>query len=112
MIKTTLRVKDDLWQEIVFVAEKNNVSINKLINDILKYYIDKYESRILNDEDIVEFKINKLEEQLNYLKGKNYYITRLLEQLFVNSGFASNIKVSENKLLNDFQKSIKDKYEK
>lgn len=112
MKKLTVRVSDELWENLELISYKNKISANKLICNILEYYkntIDIFDEIKKND---INIKLNNIEQLLKYIKGKNLYLTNLLEQIFANSGFAKNISIDNDKVFKDFQKKFNNNFEK
>lgn len=112
--RRTIRLSPFVDNELIAIAKKNNITVNKLVSEIIMYHINELDkinnvsnvSVILNNLDNIQNDINELNKRYNWLNS-------LTKQIFINSGFAKNREASEDFAYNEFvNKRSKDKYEK
>lgn len=90
-IRKTIRISESLYNKLNILAKENNMSVNKIISNILNYYIDSFNVdemnnrfvEVLNNLQIINKKIEKLDGKLN----NQFDISK---QIFLNSGFQKN----------------------
>ena len=111
--RRTIRLSPILDNELNMIAEKNKVTVNKLIADLIKYYIndlDKTDSA--NNILLILKNLENLQNDVNDLQKKYAWLNSLTKQIFVNSGFVRNRDIDTDQVYNDFVKNrYKNKYE-
>ena len=112
--RRTIRLSPFVDKELLAVANKNNISANKLVSEIIMYYINELDR--LNNVSNVATILNSLENlqnNVNDLQKKYNWLNTLTKQIFINSGFARNRDEKEDAAFQDFlDKKYKNKYEK
>ena len=102
-IRKTLRIPKVFDEELTKIAKENKMTFNALIINILYSYMNNFNH--LNEMAIISKKLDKLEEQASKNEKKLKWQTKLLTQLFVNSGFPRNRTMKEDKAYNDLMKN-------
>lgn len=101
--RRTIRLSPFIDEELKIIAHKNNMTVNSLVAEIIKYHINDLDkinninnvSTIINNLDNIDKKIEDLQKKYNWLNS-------LTKQIFVNSGFAKNRKLNDDTAFQDF----------
>ena len=111
--RRTIRLSPFVDEELIAIANKNNISVNKLVSEIIIYHINELDkvnnvsnvATILNNLEVIQNNINDLQKKYNWLNA-------LTKQIFINSGFARNRESKDDTTFNDFVNNrYKNKYE-
>lgn len=111
--RRTIRLSPFVDEELIAIANKNNISVNKLVSEIIIYHINELDkvnnvsnvATILNNLEVIQSNINDLQKKYNWLNA-------LTKQIFINSGFARNREAKDDTTFNDFVNNrYKNKYE-
>ena len=111
--RRTIRLSPFVDEELIAIANKNNISVNKLVSEIIIYHINELDkvnnvsnvATILNNLEVIQNNINDLQKKYNWLNA-------LTKQIFINSGFARNRDAKDDTTFNDFVNNrYKNKYE-
>jgi len=111
--RRTIRLSPFVDEELIAIANKNNISVNKLVSEIIIYHINELDkvnnvsnvATILNNLEVIQNNINDLQKKYNWLNA-------LTKQIFINSGFARNREAKDDTTFNDFVSNrYKNKYE-
>lgn len=111
--RRTIRLSPFVDEELIAIANKNNISVNKLVSEIIIYHINELDkvnnvsnvATILNNLEVIQNNINDLQKKYNWLNA-------LTKQIFINSGFARNREAKDDTTFNDFVNNrYKNKYE-
>lgn len=111
--RRTIRLSPFVDEELIAIANKNNISVNKLVSEIIIYHINELDKvnnvsnvgTILNNLEVIQNNINDLQKKYNWLNA-------LTKQIFINSGFARNREAKDDTTFNDFVNNrYKNKYE-
>lgn len=111
--RRTIRLSPFVDEELIAIANKNNMSVNKLVSEIIIYHINELDkvnnvsnvATILNNLEVIQNNINDLQKKYNWLNA-------LTKQIFINSGFARNREAKDDTTFNDFVNNrYKNKYE-
>ena len=109
--RRTIRLSNFVDNELVAIAEKNNVNVNKLISEIILYHIDELGkvNNVANVSTILN-KLDLLEKDMEFFKQKYYWINALLKQMFVNEGYRKNNDSSDPMYQEFVNKIFKNRY--
>lgn len=104
-IRRTLRIPETIYNKINIISEENNLSVNQLINEILKYNTDNYE-KLRNEKDnkILDF-MEQVNSKIDILDRKINWQTDISKQIFLNSGFRINRSEKEDEIYQEFKNS-------
>ena len=111
--KRTIRLSPIIDSELSIIAEKNNISVNKLITELIMYHINELD-KVNNKSDLSMLleKLEKLQSDMEDFKKKYHWLNALVKQIFVNSGFRLNRNLKDDQVFNEFVNSrYKEKYE-
>lgn len=111
--RRTIRLPHFVDNELLVVAEKNNITVNKLVADIISYHINELD-RIdnVNNVSAILDKLETIQNDMEDFKKKYHWLNALVKQIFVNSGFRMNRNLKEDPVFNEFVNSNhKEKYE-
>lgn len=112
--RRTIRLSPFVDEELLAIANKNNISVNKLVSEIIMYHINELD-RINNVSNVATIlnSLENLQNNINDLQKKCNWLNTLTKQIFINSGFARNRDEREDSTFQDFvDKKYKNKYEK
>lgn len=112
--RRTIRLSPFVDNELFAIANKNNISVNKLVSDIIMYHINELD-RVNNVSNVTTIlnNLENLQNSVNDLQRKYNWLNALTKQIFLNSGFARNRDEREDNTFQDFiNKKYKNKYEK
>ncbi len=111
--RRTIRLSPFVDSELVAIAEKNNITVNKLVSELIAYHINELDK--VNNVGNVATILNKLESLQNDMddfKKKYHWLNALTKQIFVNSGFRLNRDLKDDPIFNEFVNTrYKEKYE-
>lgn len=109
--RRTIRLSTFVDNELVAIAEKNKINVNKLISEIILYHIDELGkvNNVANVSTILN-KLETLENDMEYFKQKYHWINALLKQIFVNEGYRKNNDLSDPIYQEFVNKKFKNKY--
>lgn len=111
--RRTIRLSPFVDSELVAIAEKNNITVNKLVSELIAYHINELDK--VNNVGNVATILNKLESLQNDMddfKKKYHWMNALIKQIFVNSGFRLNRNLKDDPIFNEFVNTrYKEKYE-
>lgn len=111
--RRTIRLSPFVDSELVAIAEKNNITVNKLVSELIAYHINELDK--VNNVGNVTTILNKLESLQNDMddfKKKYHWMNALIKQIFVNSGFRLNRNLKDDPIFNEFVNTrYKEKYE-
>lgn len=111
--RRTIRLSPFVDNELNEIAKKNNITVNKLVSELIKYHIEELDkvnninnvATILNSLENIDKRINEIQKRCNWLDT-------LTKQIFLNSGFARNRNTSDDPIYNEFvNKYYKGKYD-
>lgn len=111
--RRTIRLSPFVDSELVAIAEKNNITVNKLVSELIMYHINELDkvNNISNVATILE-KLETLQNDMEDFKKKYHWLNALVKQIFVNSGFRLNRNLKDDQVFNEFVNSrYKEKYE-
>ena len=112
--RRTIRLSPFVDNELNEIAKKNNITVNKLVSELIKYHIEELDK--VNNISNVATILNSLEnmnKQINEIQKKCNWLDTLTKQIFLNSGFARNRNTSDDPIYNEFvNKYYKGKYDK
>lgn len=110
--RRTIRLSHFVDNELIAIAEKNNINVNKLISEIIMYHIDELDkvNNVGNVATILK-KLESLENDMEYFKKKYHWINSLLKQIFVNEGYRVNRDLSDPIYQEFVTKRYKEKYD-
>ncbi len=112
--RRTIRLSPFVDDELLAIANKNNISVNKLVSEIIMYHINELD-RVNNVSNVATIlnSLENLQSNINDLQKKCNWLNTLTKQIFINSGFARNRDEREDSTFQDFvDKKYKNKYEK
>lgn len=112
--RRTIRLEPFVDNELGIIADKNAITVNKLVSNIILEHITELDkiNNVNNVETILK-KLEDLESNINDLQKKCNWLNILTKQIFINSGFAKNRKEEEDNIYKEFvNKRYDDKYEK
>lgn len=112
--RRTIRLSPFVDNELLAIANKNNISVNKLVSEIIMYHINELDrvNNVSNVSTILN-SLENLQKNLNDLQKKCNWLNTLTKQIFINSGFARNRDEREDSIFQDFvDKKYRNKYEK
>lgn len=112
--RRTIRLSPFVDNELLAIANKNNISVNKLVSEIIMYHISELD-RVNNVSNVATIlnSLENLQKNLNDLQKKCNWLNTLTKQIFINSGFARNRDEREDSTFQDFvDKKYRNKYEK
>lgn len=111
--RRTIRLSPFVDSELVAIAKKNNITVNKLVSELIAYHINELDK--VNNIGNVATILNKLESLQNDMddfKKKYHWMNALIKQIFVNSGFRLNRNLKDDPIFNEFVNTrYKEKYE-
>jgi len=108
-VRKTIRIPSMFNEELTRIAKEKKLTFNGLIINILYHYMNKVGE--LSDSGAILKKLNDIHNDIDKQTKKNSWTNLIVKQIFLNSGFPRNRKISEDKTFNDFVESHKDKYE-
>ena len=108
MKKLTVRLDDYVYDRLSLVSKEEKITINKLVNLILKKEIDK--PKEFNLFESINENIKELEKNIVKLSKKQYFHFQLSLQHFVNQGYFENANPKEDKCYLELEKKYKDYY--
>lgn len=112
--RRTIRLEPFVDNELGIIANKNAITINKLVSNIILEHITELDkiNNVSNIETILK-KLEDLESNINNLQKKCNWLNLIIKQIFINSGFAKNRKEEEDNIYKEFvNKRYDDKYDK
>ena len=112
--RRTIRLSPFVDDELLAIANKNNISVNKLVSEIIMYHINELD-RVNNVSNVATIlnSLENLQSNINDLQKKCNWLNTLTKQIFINSGFARNRDERVDSTFQDFvDKKYKNKYEK
>ena len=89
MKKLTIRLDDYLYDELYIIADKENVSVNKVVANIL--------IQSFNSEIPIRERLDEIINVLNEIKRKQNSHFKLSKQHFVNQGYFENLNPKNDK---------------
>lgn len=92
MKKLTIRLDDYLYDELYIIADKENVSVNKVVANII------FQS--LNSDIPIKERLDDIINVLNEIKIKQNSHFKLSKQHFVNQGYFENLNPKNDKCFN------------
>ena len=113
MKRRTIRLSPFVDNELMAIATKNKMTVNKLISEIIMYHIDELDKvNNVNNVATILNNIENLQKDINDLQKKYNWLNALTKQIFVNSGFVRNRDINSDQVFNDFVSNrFKEKYE-
>lgn len=98
--KFTIRLPIIIYEQLRMKAFEKKLSANALSSEIITNAITQKSLNEVNRE-LLE-KINNLEHQLEKLIKKNYWLSDVIVQIFLNSCFGENVKESDDEIWKEF----------
>ncbi|MDO5568762.1 MAG: hypothetical protein Q4G04_01435 [bacterium] len=98
--KFTIRLPIIIYEELRIKALENKLSANALSSEIITKAITEKTTTEINKELLD--KINSMEQQLEKLIKKNYWLSDVIVQIFLNSCFGENVKEKDDEVWNEF----------
>lgn len=109
-VRKTIRIPKMFNEELTIIAKEKGITFNALIENILYCYINNISE--LNNSGQILKKMDSIQNDIDNLSRKNNWVSLMVKQMFLNSGFPRNRTVSEDKAFNDFvEQHYKKKYE-
>ncbi len=105
-IRQTIRISQLLYDKLNIIAKENQMSVNKLIVNILNYYIDSFKTNntnnINNNFKEVLISIENVVNKIDKINGKLNSQFDLTKQVFLNSGFRKNRTEKEDDIYREY----------
>jgi len=99
MKRLTIRLDDYNFERLYLLAKNNNVSVNKMVNELLDDYFTK--PKELDYIQNMKLSIDELEKMITSIAKKQSLHFKISSQHFANHGYLSNAAVDEDKCLNE-----------
>lgn len=106
-VRKTLRIPKVFDEELTRIAKENKITFNALIVNILYGYMNNFNH--LNESAMILKKLNEIHNDIDKNAKKNNWTNLIVKQIFLNSGFPRNRKVSDDKTFMEFADSVKRK---
>lgn len=111
--RRTIRLTPFVDNELSIIANKNKVTVNKLVADIIMVHIAELD-KISNENNVATIlkNLENIDNNINDLQKKYNWLNSLTKQIFINSGFAKNRDADEDSTYKEFvNERYKNKYE-
>ena len=108
-VKITVRITKLNSEALKIIAKEKNSTVTNMVNESIAYYINNLKDT--NDYEVkkdIIYKLENIENGLVDLKKKNIWLTNLVKQIFVNSGFPKNRNVKDDLVFQEYIKKTND----
>ena len=95
MKRISIRVEDYIFDRLNLLAKESNVSLNKIITNIIIESLEK-PNEIINCLDVFNKTLENIEENLNKISKIQNAHFKVSKQHFVNHGYLSNADINED----------------
>ena len=99
MKKLTIRIDDYMYDRLNLTATENKTSINKIIDSIVKQFMDQ--PKEINYLKELDERLNAISKQLEGISKRQYLHFNISSQHFANHGYLSNADIKDDKCLNE-----------
>ena len=101
--RRTIRLSPIIDKELEIIAKKTHITVNKLVSELINYNINDLDrvDNTITISYILEL-LQTINNNINDLQKKSYWLSELSKQMFVNSGFVKNLDIKNDKVFNDF----------
>ena len=100
MKRISIRVEDFIFERLNLLAKESNVSLNKIITNII-IKKKKKPNEIINCLDVFNKTLENIEKNLNKISKIQNSHFKVSKQHFVNHGYLSNADINEDICLNE-----------
>ena len=100
MKRISIRVEDFIFERLNLLAKESNVSLNKIITNIIIESLEK-PNEIINCLDVFNKTLDNIEKNLNKISKIQNSHFKVSKQHFVNHGYLSNADINEDICLNE-----------
>lgn len=100
MKRISIRVEDFIFERLNLLAKESNVSLNKIITNIIIDSLGK-PNEIINCLDGFNKSLESIEKSLNKISRIQNSHFKVSKQHFVNHGYLSNADINEDICLNE-----------